>query len=238
MSGETLKERVARLKETLGEWNIQEGTVFVWVNHAMNELNVQRGLMEKQDQKIKEKIVGLEVELLTVNEDFKQTLQTLQEDVSVLKKVVLQGSPRAIEAPPNVQVLELKGFDGTRSAKELKNFLWDMEQFFNAALVADKEKVSIISMHLLGDAKLWWRTKLDGDAKSGRPQITTENLKQELKKQFLPTNATWLARESLRRLKQTGTVREYVKEFNSLMLDIKNMSEEDKLFNFVSGLRA
>lgn len=29
---------------------------------------------------------------------------------------------------------------------------------------------------------------------------------------------------------------EYVKEFSSLMLDIMNMFEEDKLFNFMSGL--
>lgn len=29
-----------------------------------------------------------------------------------------------------------------------------------------------------------------------------------------------------------------MKEFSSLMLDIKNMSEEDKLFNFVSRLQA
>ena len=35
-----------------------------------------------------------------------------------------------------------------------------------------------------------------------------------------------------------GTVWDYVKEFSSLMLDIKNMSQEDKLFNFVSGLQA
>ena len=33
-------------------------------------------------------------------------------------------------------------------------------------------------------------------------------------------------------------MRDYVKEFSSLMLDIKNMFEEDKLFNFVSGLQA
>ena len=68
---------MARIEETLGEWNIKEGTVFVWVDHALNELNVQRGLMEKQDQKIEKKIVGLEAELLTIKEDFKQTLQTL-----------------------------------------------------------------------------------------------------------------------------------------------------------------
>ena len=44
-----------------------------------------------------------------------------------------------------------------------------------------------------------------------------------------------MARESLKRLRQTGLVRDYVKEFNSLMLDIKNMSEEDKIFKFMFG---
>ena len=32
-------------------------------------------------------------------------------------------------------------------------------------------------------------------------------------------------------------MREYVKELSSLMLDIKNMLEEEKLLNFVSGLQ-
>ena len=32
-------------------------------------------------------------------------------------------------------------------------------------------------------------------------------------------------------------MRDYVKEFSSLMLDIKNMLEEDKFFNFMSGLQ-
>ena len=77
------------------------------------------------------------------------------------------------------------------------------------------------------------------DVESGRPQISTwEILKRELKEQFLPTNVALLARKSLRRLKPTGTVQDYVKEFSSLTLNIKNMSEEDKLFNFVSGLQA
>ncbi|RVW19037.1 Retrovirus-related Pol polyprotein from transposon 17.6 [Vitis vinifera] len=62
-------------------------------------------------------------------------------------------------------------------------------------------------------------------------------MKKELKDQFLPTNTAWVAREALKRFRHTGSVREYVKEFSSLMLDIKNMSEEDKLFNFMSGLQ-
>ena len=76
------------------------------------------------------------------------------------------------------------------------------------------------------------------DADAGRGKIDSwEALKKELKDQFLPTNTAWVARDALKKLRQTGTVREYVKTFSSLILDIKNMFEEDKLFNFMSGLQ-
>ena len=64
--------------------------------------------------------------------------------------------------------------------------------------------------------------------------------KEELKDQFLPCNSSWVARELLRRLKQTGTAREHVKQFSSLTLDIRDMSEEDKPFlrlDFMTGLQ-
>ena len=62
-------------------------------------------------------------------------------------------------------------------------------------------------------------------------------LKMELKDQFLPCNSSWVTRESLRGVRHTGSVNDYVKEFSSLLLDIKDMSEEDKLFNFIDGLQ-
>ena len=79
---------------------------------------------------------------------------------------------------------------------------------------------------------------MEDDASAGRPRIETwEALKKELKDQFLPCNTAWVARESLKKLRHTGTVRDYVKDFSSLMLDIKDMSDMDKLFNFLSGLQ-
>ena len=98
--------------------------------------------------------------------------------------------------------------------------------------------MKITIKYLTGNAKLWWRTKSSNDTTVGRPKIEMwEILKKELKDQFLPTNTAWMARESLKKLKQTGSVMEYVKEFSSLILDIKNMSKVDKLFNFMSGLQ-
>ena len=54
---------------------------------------------------------------------------------------------------------------------------------------------------------------------------------------FLPSNASWLARDKLKRLRQTGSVRDYIKEFTFVMLNIHNMSNEDKLHNFISGMQ-
>ena len=58
-------------------------------------------------------------------------------------------------------------------------------------------------------------------------------LKKELIDQFYHCNIAWVAREILKKLKHTGSVRDYMKEFSSLMLDIKNLSGEDKLFNML-----
>ena len=79
---------------------------------------------------------------------------------------------------------------------------------------------------------------MEDDADVGKGKIDSwEALKKELKDQFLPTNTAWVVRDSLKKLKQTGTMREYVKTFSSLMLDMKNMLEDDKLFNFMFGLQ-
>lgn len=100
------------------------------------------------------------------------------------------------------------------------------------------EQVNIISMYLLGDTKLWWRTRIKEDLNEGHLQIDTwDQLKQELKEQFLLNNTSWLAREDLKKLKQDQSLRDYVKEFSSLILDIENMFKEDRLFNFMLGLQ-
>nr|CAD1844782.1 unnamed protein product [Ananas comosus var. bracteatus] len=92
-------------------------------------------------------------------------------------------------------------------------------------------------MYLDGDAKLWWRTRYE-DIQEGRCTIDTwEDLKKKLKAQFLPENVEFIARRNLRRLQQTGSIREYVKQFSALMLDIRDMSEKDKLFHFLEGLK-
>ena len=61
-------------------------------------------------------------------------------EISILKKVVAQCPSTMSGAPPKARVLKPKGFRGARNAKELENFLWDMERFFKAAYVPDDER--------------------------------------------------------------------------------------------------
>ncbi|ERN05463.1 hypothetical protein AMTR_s00007p00248630 [Amborella trichopoda] len=76
-------------------------------------------------------------------------------------------------------------------------------------------------------------------ADTSRPKVNTwEALKQELREQFLLGNAAWVGCEALSKLRQTGSVRDYVNRFALPMLDIRAMNEDDRLFNFVSGLQA
>ncbi|KAH0751965.1 hypothetical protein KY290_006553 [Solanum tuberosum] len=76
----------------------------------------------------------------------------------------------------------------------------------------------------------------NNDVSAGRPRIDTwTKLMKEMRDQFLPSNVLWLARDKLKRLRQNGSARDYIKEFTSVMLDIQNMSDEDKLHNFISG---
>ena len=48
----------------------------------------------------------------------------------------------------------------------------------------------------------------------------------------------YLARKSMKRLKHIGSIREYVKDFSTLMLEIPNMTEDELLFNFIDNLQS
>lgn len=59
-----------------------------------------------------------------------------------------------------MKVPELKAFIGVCDAKELENFIFNMELYFRAIKVeAEETKVSITSMYLSGDAKSLWCNK-------------------------------------------------------------------------------
>ncbi|KAA0045197.1 uncharacterized protein E5676_scaffold325G00300 [Cucumis melo var. makuwa] len=55
-----------------------------------------------------------------------------------------------------VKILELKLFCGARDANALENFIFDLEQYFKTTnTVIEEAKMTLTTMHLSEDAKLW-----------------------------------------------------------------------------------
>ena len=98
--------------------------------------------------------------------------------------------------------------------KLLENFIFDLKLYFRATNTVTKEaKVTLATMHLVEDAKLWWRSRYL-DIQEDRCTVDMwERLKQELHSQFFWKNVEILARRKLRELIHTGNIREYVKQF-------------------------
>jgi len=66
---------------------------------------------------------------------------------------------------------------------------------------------------------------------------TWEQFKKKLKKQLYLMNMVYEARRKLRELRHTTTIREYVRNFTTLMVQILSLSEEDSLIYFIDGLQ-
>ncbi|RVW47773.1 hypothetical protein CK203_091768 [Vitis vinifera] len=145
----------------------------------------------------------------------------------------------ATHEAPRVEVPKPHTFSGKRDAKELDNFLWHMERYFEAiALTDEATNVRTATLYLTDNATLWWRRRF-ADIEKGTCTIDTwDAFKREIKRQFYPEDVAYLARKSMKCLKHIGSIHEYVKEFSTLMLEIPNMAENELLFNFMDNLQS
>lgn len=164
--------------------------------------------------------------------------EDMKEEITVCRRAVANGGGNMAMGNPRMEVPKPKPFVGKRDAKEVENFIWQMEQFFEGCnLVDEAAKVRQASYYLSDVASLWWRRK-QADIEKGLYRIDTwEEFRRELKRHFYPENVVYEAKKKLRELKHKGSIAEYVKEFTTLMLQIPSMSDEDLRFFFVDGLQ-
>ncbi|KAL0434760.1 UNVERIFIED_CONTAM: hypothetical protein Sradi_0183900 [Sesamum radiatum] len=170
--------------------------------------------------------------------DMRREMEQMSIQIGLLQCAVSNAPVVAHDVGARLRIPEPKAYGGARDAKEVENFLFDMEQYFLAANVVDEaRKVSTATMYLTGDAKLWWRTKY-AEIQANQVRLDTWDLLREaIIVQFFPENVEYNSRRALRKLEHTGSMQDYVKSFSVLMLDIRDMSEKDKLFKFMEGLK-
>ncbi|KAL0386158.1 UNVERIFIED_CONTAM: hypothetical protein Sradi_3010100 [Sesamum radiatum] len=185
-----LETQVRRLMELLGQAPASlPVALFPRIDTLNTTVETLQKIVGEWPDLMGQRVTGAIEEMSILTDGVDVRMETLQAEVNLLKRALGREEDRAPVS--KVKVLDPKPFGGARSAKELENFLWDMEAYFQVACILDDEKVSITSMYLTGDAKLWWRTRLSGDASANREKIETwDVLKKELKDQFLPCNTS------------------------------------------------
>eukprot|EP00253_Pinus_taeda_P018057 PITA_18057 len=165
-----------------------------------------------------------------------KALEEAQDEIAVLKRAVRHNSGGGV---PHVKVKEPESYDGARSAKVLGNFLWDMEQYLERLnLPKGKAQVKVAAQFLTNDAKMWWPRRADQIINGSADDITSwEDMKKALQSHFSPQDETWEARTKIKFIKQTGSLQTYQQEYSSAVLELLDMAEKDKVFNFIIGLK-
>ena len=128
-------------------------------------------------------------------------------------------------------------FTRKRDAKELDNYLWHMERYFEVMALTDEvTKVRTATLYLTDNATLWWRRRFMEIEKGTCTIDTWADFKREIKKQFYPKDVEYMTRQKIKHLKHTESICNYVKEFSSPMLEAPDMNEKDLFFNFMDNL--
>ena len=228
---DTLEERVNGLEGEYGEFTV-----------------ATKALMQDQADALQWEFRAFHDELLNLRTFVQNELRAVRAEVNEVRldcvwhKHTLTPSPAAVPASSSdarhIDVPKPDTYDDAHNAIMVDNFLFELEQYFDAMGVHDDaSKVSTAPTFLRGSAQLWWRRKHDEMGKGICAISTWVEFQQELRNHFAPSNAEKEARARLRRLKQTGSVRDYINDFTTLMLAISDMSDKDSLFYFQDGLK-
>ncbi|EOY26319.1 Uncharacterized protein TCM_027814 [Theobroma cacao] len=201
--------------------------VEVAVGDIRDRLDVQEEHVEElngQDEELKGEVQEMVREMLENvaerNSQLESVVEIMQRELEDLRAEVraarAEGGYEAAARPEvRLEVPKPKEFCGKRDAKEIDNFLWGLSS---------------------DTALLWWRRRCD-DRLGGALVRTWVDFQCELRKQFYPEYAMDEARGKLRRLVQRGDVREYVREFSDLALQVGDLGEREALFTFMDGLK-
>ncbi|KAK3021191.1 hypothetical protein RJ639_046605 [Escallonia herrerae] len=199
----SLDERTCVLEETMG--NVKDRLGYVEQNlqtfedHVLEELELLKKAVMGQDElrtRFMELFANLQEQLDVVKVGVEETRQ----ETAMCKRAIAGGA--VVTHSPRVDAPKPKEFGGKRDAKELDNFIWHMERYFEGASITDeKAKVRTATLYLTDTATLWWRRK-HNDIEKGLCTIDTWDVfKKEIKRQFYPENVTYEARKELRELK-------------------------------------
>lgn len=180
-------------------------------------------------------------------------MQRLEESLKVLSDAVLssrasQSSPSVERGQPNRD--QQDDTDNThlnilplRTKIEFPRFAGDdptewfnrVAQFFEFQRTPENQKVSLAAFHLEGEANQWWQW-MNRTYQEENLIVTWTMFTEELWSRFGPTDGEDFD-EALSRVKQSGTLRDYQREFEKLGNRVQGWTQKALVGTFMGGLK-
>nr|VVW92636.1 unnamed protein product [Nymphaea colorata] len=183
-------------------------------------------------------------ESVALNRSLSDLVKALQDEVAELRAsnqrlLRISSSSSSHERTSRVDVQRPAKYSGSRDARAIDNFLFQVDYYLDLQNVVEEDlKIKTAAMLLEGDAVAWWRRKMF-DIENGDCTIATfDDFRKQLKGYFMPVDAERQTYRMVANLRQTGSLREYVRAYQKLMLDVPKMPEKDKLNWFIIGLQS
>ncbi|MFQ6663417.1 hypothetical protein Gotur_030961 [Gossypium turneri] len=130
---------------------------FVW-----DTISSSKNKLARKDDALEAMVIAL-----------KEEINELKGELKIFKAAIGNGMLASKPKPQAMDVPKPKVFKGPRSASEVDNFLWAMEQYFRVMNIEDDvKKVNTVAMYFTDVALLWWRRR-SPDVRRGGTEIGT-----------------------------------------------------------------
>lgn len=189
---EPIESRVAGLERSLANVTTTIGELSDQVDNLIHE-NVEitkaaKTMIEELGRSFRGELRSLTQEFVDLRKSLQDKMQELRREMDAIRR----GSPPSTStattsssAPQGLKVPKPAMYNGTRNATTVENFLFGLDQYFEAMGVTDDfTKISNAAIFFRDAAQLWWRRK-HSEREKGLCVINTwEQFKAELRKQF------------------------------------------------------
>ncbi|KAI5324160.1 hypothetical protein L3X38_033233 [Prunus dulcis] len=165
---------------------------------------------------------NIKLDIQTKLDNFLAELTLIRDEVKDVKgdwalcKEAILNKTRTPKEPKVLDSFKPKFYNGKREAKELDTFLWNIERYFKYLELEDDEpKINTATLFLTDNALMWWRHRSMEIEQDTFTLETWDDFKKDIMLHFYPENVKYEAKEKLRWLTQTRSVKDYVSTFTT-----------------------
>lgn len=163
--------------------------------------------------------------------------QQAQQQQQPASSQAVQASSSSVAAIGSFKPPKPEMYSGKQPAA-LPSWLISIQSYLEATGVVlnTPDAVRCAASYLKDKALEWYHLQFQTQGNT-IPFQSFADFRQALQHYILPVDPSFSARDKLDRFRQIGSAYQYTTEFNAIMLNLPNMSEEDRVHCYIRGLK-